>query len=138
MRVVSADRIRDIVGRLPTTRDEDWKYTDLARARDISTRWLDAGAATPADSRAEEIAAITSSIDATWFVFENGQLATLPDGDGCTAEKLAEVPVGDSALAELNAALLADGLRLHFDATPSKPVGLLFFDAADAPSLTQG
>ena len=42
MSAVSTDRIREIVGRLPTTRDEDWKYTDLARARDISTRWLDA------------------------------------------------------------------------------------------------
>ena len=138
MSAISTDRIREIVGRLPTTRDEDWKYTDLSRARDISTRWLDAGAATPADSRTEEITAITSSIDATWFVFENGRLSALADGDGFTAEKLAEVPFGDSALAELNAALLADGLRLRFDGTPSKPVGLLFFDAAEEPSLTQG
>ena len=138
MSAISADRIRDIVGRLPTTRDEDWKYTDLSRARDISTRWLDAGAATTADSRAEDIAAITRSIDATWFVFDNGKLSAVPDGSGFTAEKLAEVPVGDSALAELNAALLADGLRLRFDGTPSKPVGLLFFDAPDEPSLTQG
>ena len=138
MSAVSTDRIREIVGRLPTTRDEDWKYTDLARARDISTRWLDAGATTPADARDEDIAAITGSIDATWFVFSNGVLSVLPDGDGFSAERLDEVPVGDSALAELNAALLADGLRLRVEGELSKPIGLLFFDGADEPSLAQG
>ena len=106
----STDRIRDIVGRLPTTRDEDWKYTDLARARDISARWLDAGAARPSPSLDAEVAAITESIDATWFVFENGVLEKLHEGDGFSAETLGDVPAADSALAELNAALLADGL----------------------------
>ena len=42
MTAVSTDKVREIVGRLPTTRDEDWKYTDLAPAREISVRWLDA------------------------------------------------------------------------------------------------
>ena len=138
MSAVSADRIRDIVGRLPTTRDEDWKYTDLARAKDISTRWLEAGAATPAASPAADIEAITGSIDASWFVFSNGVLSAIPDASGFTAEKLDEVPSADSALAELNAALLADGLRLRVDGAPSKPIGLLFFDGGAEPSLTQG
>jgi Fe-S cluster assembly protein SufD len=138
MSAVSADRIRDIVGRLPTTRDEDWKYTDLSRAREISARWLDAGAAAPADSRDGDIAAITGSIDATWFVFNNGVLSSAPEGAEFTVEKIDEVPVGDGALAELNAALLADGLRLRIEGTPSKPIGLLFFDGADEPSLAQG
>ena len=138
MSAVATDRIRDIVGRLPTTRDEDWKYTDLARARDISTRWLDAGAATSSGSRDGDIAAITAGIDATWFVFDNGTLSAVPHGDNFTAEKLDEVPAGESALAELNAALLVDGLRLHIKGNLSKPIGLLFFDAADEPSLAQG
>jgi Fe-S cluster assembly protein SufD len=138
MSTISTDRIRDIVGRLPTTRDEDWKYTDLARARDISARWLDAGAATPADSRDQDIAAITARIDAIWFVFNNGALTALPKDEGFTAERLDEVSVGDSALAELNAALLADGLRLRVEGELSKPIGLLFFDGADEPSLAQG
>jgi len=138
MSAVSADRIRDIVGRLPTTRDEDWKYTDLARAKDISARWLDAGAATPAYSLAEHISAITSRIDATWFVFCNGRLSALPESDSLTATKLEEAPAGDNALAELNAALLADGLRLDVAGTLSKPIGLLFIDGGEEPSLAQG
>lgn len=138
MSAVSTDRIRDIVGRLPTTRDEDWKYTDLSRAREISARWLNAGATAPGDSPAESIAAVTGRIDATWFVFNNGRLSALPDSDALTAEKLGEAPVGDSALAELNAALLADGLRLRVAGTPSRPIGLLFFDSGQEPSLTQG
>ena len=134
----STDRIRDIVGRLPTTRDEDWKYTDLARARDISARWLDAGAARPSPSLDAEVAAITESIDATWFVFENGVLEELHEGDGFNAETLDDAPAADSALAELNAALLADGLRIRIDGTPGKPIGLLFIDGGDAPALAQG
>ena len=43
----TTDELQAIVGRMPTTRDEDWKYTDLARARDISSRWLNAGTDTP-------------------------------------------------------------------------------------------
>lgn len=138
MSAVSADRIRDIVGRLPTTRDEDWKYTDLSRAREISTRWLDAGAATPATSAEEDIAAITGRIDATWFVVNNGRLSVVSETSDLTAQRLDDVPAGDNALAELNAALLVDGLRLHVAGTLSKPIGLLFFDGGDQPSLAQG
>lgn len=138
MSAVSADRIRDIVARLPTTRDEDWKYTDLARAKEISTRWLDAGAATPAASPDADIEAFIGGIDASWFVFANGVLSAFPDASGLTVEKLDKVPTGDGALAELNAALLADGLRLRVDGTLSKPIGLLFFDGGAKTSLTQG
>ena len=54
------DKLQAIVGRLPTTRDEDWKYTDLSRARDITSRWLDAGGETVAAEIADDIARITS------------------------------------------------------------------------------
>ena len=138
MSAVSTDRIRDIVGRLPTTRDEDWKYTDLGRAKDISARWLDSGATRSATSLEDDIAAITGSIDATWFVFDNGALSALPDATGVSVEKLADVPSGDDALAELNAALLSEGLRLRIDGVVSKPVALLFIDGVDQPSLSQG
>ena len=50
MKAASTDKVREIVGRLPTTRDEDWKYTDLARSRQIVSRWLDDGAAVPSTS----------------------------------------------------------------------------------------
>ena len=117
MSQVPADRMRDIVGRLPTTRDEDWKYTDLGRARDISARWLDAGAGTPAafPRRRDRCGdRCDNGVDRRHLVviFENGELHRLHEGDGFIAEQLRDVPAADSALAELNAALLADGLRL--------------------------
>jgi Fe-S cluster assembly protein SufD len=138
MSLIPVDRIRDIVGRLPTTRDEDWKYTDLSRAREISTRWLEAGAALPSASGHEDVDTVTDSIDATWFVFDNGVLSELPDTGEYTAEKIGEVSAGDGALAELNAALLADGLRVRVKGTVSKPIGLLFIDGGEEPSITQG
>ena len=138
MKAVAADKVREIVERLPTTRDEDWKYTDLTRARDISTRWLDAGAVSPSSSLDEKIAAITGSIEATWFVFRNGELTAVPAPEGVTSEKLDAAPAGDTALAELNAALLRDGLRLRIDGAPTAPIGLLFIDGGEAPTVSQG
>ena len=129
----STDKLRDIVGRLPTTRDEDWKYTDLSRARDITSRWLDAGCETVAAEIDDDITRITSSIDATWFVIANGELRLPGDTPGVSAQRLDSAPVADSALAELNTALLLDGLRVRIEGTLEKPIGLLLIDgAADA------
>jgi len=131
------NKLREIVGRLPTTRDEDWKYTDLSRARDITSRWLDAGGETDAAEMAEDIARITASIDATWFVIANGELQLPDDAPGVSATHLDEAPAADSALAELNTALLLDGLRLRIDGTPGKPVGLLLIDGAASAATSQ-
>ncbi len=136
MTTSATDRVRDIVGRLPTTRDEDWKYTDLARARDISNRWLDAGAAQPTASPDAEIAAITGTIEATWLVFDNGKLLGIPAG--VAAEAIGEIPVADSALAELNAALLVDGVRIRIEGEQEGPIGLLFVDSAVDATVSQG
>jgi Fe-S cluster assembly protein SufD len=138
MMTVAAAKVRDIVDRLPTPRDEDWKYTDLSRARDISTRWLEAGAVVPSSSIDERVAEITGSIEASWFIFRNGELCAMPSLDGVAAEKLDTAPVGDSALSELNAALLRDGLRLRIDGEPAAPIGLLFVDGGDTPTVSQG
>ena len=137
MSTAATDKIREIIGRLPTTRDEDWKYTDLKRARDISARWLDAGAAQPETPLEARIAAITDTIDADWFVIANGVLQAFSASSGVTGSRLDDVPVGDSALAELNAALLKDGLRILVDGEPSRPIGILCIDGADAPSVSQ-
>ncbi len=134
---VPTERIRDIVGRLPTTREEDWKYTDLGRARDISERWLQAGAPATSPALGDEIERLTGSIDATWFVLQNGVLLDPPTADGIEHERLDEAPVGDNALAELNAALLRDGFRITVDAELDKPIGLLVIDGADEASVTQ-
>ncbi|MDH3811250.1 MAG: Fe-S cluster assembly protein SufD [Gammaproteobacteria bacterium] len=130
---LSTDKLRAIIGRLPTTRDEDWKYTDLSRARDITSRWLDAGCETVAAEIDDDITRITSSIDATWFVIANGELRLPGDTPGVSAQRLDSAPVADSALAELNTALLLDGLRVRIEGTLEKPIGLLLIDgAADA------
>ena len=122
----AADKLRDIVGRLPTTRHEDWKYTDLTRAREISTRWLDAGATTSNAKPNAAIEAITSRIDATWCVIADGRLQDLPAGIDATRIEGPATP--NDALAELNAALLVDGLRVRVNGALEKPIGLLFID----------
>jgi Fe-S cluster assembly protein SufD len=134
---VPTDRIRDIVGRLPTTREEDWKYTDLGRAREISERWLEAGAPSPARALDGEIAMLTDSIDASWFVLQNGVLLESPDTEDFGYERLGSAPVADSALAELNAALLRDGIRIAVDGKLDRPIGLLVIDGADEASVSQ-
>ena len=131
------DKLRDIVGRLPTTRDEDWKYTDLSRAREITSRWLDAGRETVAAEIDGDIARITASIDATWFVIANGELTLPADTPGISAERLDTAPVADSALAELNTALLLDGLRVRIEGTLEKPVGILLIDGAADTATSQ-
>lgn len=131
------EKLREIVGRLPTTRDEDWKYTDLSRARDITSRWLDAGGETATAEIAADVARITASIDATWFVIANGELQLPDDASGISAERLDAAPAGDCALAELNNALLLDGLRIRIEGTPEKPVGLLLIDGASDAATSQ-
>src|SRR5210317_1527179 len=131
------DVLQAIAGRLPTPRDEDWKYTDLARAREISERWLGAGAATPTAVLAGDIERITGGIDADWFVIANGELISLSEPAGVVAKKLEQPPEMDGALAELNAALLIDGLHIRVDAEREKPLGLLIIDGANEASVSQ-
>ncbi len=137
MSAIATNRVRDIVGRLPTTRDEDFKYTDLSRARDIAVSWLDAGARLPAATLDSEIEAITSSIDAAWFVIRNGELLTPPVVAGMTSERIDAIPAGADAFAELDAALLRDGLRLVVESRLDKPLGLLLIDGGDAAAVSQ-
>jgi Fe-S cluster assembly protein SufD len=137
MKRPTQDELQAIVGRMPTTRDEDWKYTDLAPARDISTRWLTARDAAPSAELEEEIDRIKNSIDASWFVIANGEIRDLPAVPGVTIDKLSEVPAGQHALAELNAALLQEGLRVSVDGAKSKPIGILMVDGTDAVSMSQ-
>jgi Fe-S cluster assembly protein SufD len=137
MRRLTTDELQAIVGRMPTPRDEDWKYTDLARARDISSRWLDAGADAPSSSLAEEIDRITGGIDASWFVIANGEVQGLAAVSGVTVDKLSEAPAGHHALTELNAALLKDGLRVFVEGVVEKPIGILVIDGTNDTSVSQ-
>ncbi|MDJ0917464.1 MAG: Fe-S cluster assembly protein SufD [Woeseiaceae bacterium] len=120
----------------PTTRMEDWKYTDLSIASDISVAALD-------DFRVDlppsyEI----PDIEAHWLIISNGspQVGGLSAIDGVDIALLSEADVDlqfDLPLADLNLALLSDGLKLTVNAgvNVDKPVGLLFFDDADTDSL---
>jgi len=119
---------------LPTVRDEDWKYTDLSRAFNISNQWLDSQrAAHISDTLSAQISALTSSIDAHWLVIANGQidLTEVQGVDAATVELFSDsgAPfVLDRPLADLNAALLSDGVRIRLSGTPDKAIGLLVID----------
>jgi Fe-S cluster assembly protein SufD len=121
----------------PTVRQEDWKYTDLSAAIDISNRWLKSGRDAFASKLPESIASITRSIDANWLIIANGTIDTsyFERNPGIDLERYSEssAPViMDRPLADLNAALLQDGLRINLHASTEKPLGLLIIDGADS------
>lgn len=123
---------------LPTLRDEDWKYTDLSPLVDISNRWLHAGGHQPASAhRIDPADAIPASIDATWFVIADGAVDETPidhsETRGIEISRLSDAPpdfVAGRPLADLNAALRQDGLRIRITERLDKPVGILLIDRA--------
>ena len=131
----------------PTTTLEDWKYTDLAAIADISQRWLENGAPAPfAESLGERVAEVRARIDIDWVVLVNGAIVDGMDGsvgEGLSLEtfsKLAHAPGYDFPLADLNAALLPDGLhiRVRAHSNQDRPLGLLIVDGADSePAVSQ-
>ncbi|MDX1405906.1 MAG: Fe-S cluster assembly protein SufD [Woeseiaceae bacterium] len=125
---------------LPTTRHEDWKYTNLSPVAELSNAWLSDTSAT--SQPAEFDTGVTSQIDAHWLVIENGivdaesfaDLEALRDS-GLAISRLAEgadesAIATDDPLSAFNAALLQDGLRLKLAAgrVLDKPIGLLTID----------
>mgnify|MGYP003633410419 CR=1 FL=1 len=122
---------------LPTPRHEDWKYTDLRSAVDISNRWLASGAAMPlSTSLRSHIDAITASIDANWLLVANGVVETdrFDAAAGIEVERFTDSSAptfADQPLADLNAALLRDGLRVRIHSATEKPLGILIMDSAD-------
>ena len=130
----------------PTPRDEDWKYTDLAKVVDISERWLahapDAAVESLDESAVREI---QSTIDASWLVFSNGRL-NRDLSDALLGDAIVVAAIDDEALAvedplaDLSAALMLDGISLRLGEAMQieKPIGLLFADrATKAPQVTQ-
>lgn len=125
---------------LPTTRHEDWKYTNLKSIVDISNSWLASGADVCASAAQSETShAICESIDAHWLVIANGIVdqtslaAALNEGINVTLLSQGTVSFNhDAPMSDLGTALLRDGLRIHIGANQSleKPVGLLIIDNA--------
>lgn len=123
---------------LPTVRDEDWKYTDLGTAIDISNRWLANGAITASNEPlAGSIESITASIDANWLLVANGiiDMSLFDTSAGIEVQAFSDSAapfVMDRPLADLNAALLNDGFRVQIHAATEKPLGILVIDEAAA------
>ncbi len=125
---------------LPSVRDEDWKYTDLGPAIDISNRWLASGATiktTSNDLLADAVAAIAGTIDANWLIIANGVIDTslFDESSEIEVQRFSESAapfVMDKPLADLNAALLNDGLRVQVHAATEKPLGILIIDETNA------
>lgn len=130
---------------LPSTRDENFKYTDLSEIGALSSAWLERPT-TPrisAESR-RRIDEVTAIAGIDWLVIANGDLNTalgrsLPAG--IFVERLSESPNDLPALkplTALNAALIEEGLIVRVRATPERPLGLLVIDdASEAPGLSQ-
>ena len=121
---------------LPSVSDEDWKYTDLGSAIDISNRWLGAGESSTEVQR-DSIQAICSSIDANWLVVANGlvDLDRLDAPTDIEIERFSDTVAPkrmDRPLADLNAALLCDGLRVQIHGATEKPLGILVIDETNA------
>lgn len=123
---------------LPSLQHEDWKYTDIRPAIDISNRWLAAGASNSRpDSLHASIAAITQSIDANWLVIANGivDTAQFDAAAGIRLERFSDTAAPEqpeTPLGDLNVALLNDGLRIAVHAATEKPLGLLIIDSSDS------
>ena len=134
----------------PTTKHEDWKYTNLSGAAALSNSWLQEMAAL---SRTDVVAVdteITEQIDAHWITIANGivdpeslrKLGSLTES-GITISRLADgvneesISI-DDPMSAFNAALLQDGLHLKAanGATLDKPVGILLVDDGSV-ALTQ-
>ena len=130
---------------LPSTRHEDWKYTDLGDIAAISDAWL-TEPLTPTATAAGDafIAELANAADIDWLLLRNGSIEALYAAApaGIVTSRLSENPPPDapaSALTALNTALITDGLVIHVESEPVRPLGLLFLDDADdgAPALSQ-
>ena len=125
----------------PTQRDEDWKYTNLSSAAELSNRWLQKDSATePAQLEWSDITDIQNSMDANWIIIRNGNIdvSAIAASAGLWGSGITVVPLTagiaqlntDDPLSAFNAALLKDGIRIHArpDCNTDKPIGLLFAD----------
>jgi Fe-S cluster assembly protein SufD len=133
---------------LPTTRHEDWKYTDLTTIVDISNQSLERDVEQPRSQELDrKVDGIRAAIEADWLIIVNGliddpSLVAL-DKTGVNVTRLSESndEVEFSApLSDLNAALLHDGIRIRIDAISgqNRPIGILFIDdAKSVPAMSQ-
>ncbi len=160
--VIRQDLLADVVGRLPDnglralreraltefakqglpgTTEEDWRYTSLQSAVELSNAWLASqpDLVLPHEPRKEHLPtqASETAIDAHWLRFLNGRLlgGALPDLESI---RIGREPadgrglVTDDGLSNLNAALLHDAIHIVVPAgaTLSRPIGLVLANDA--------
>jgi Fe-S cluster assembly protein SufD len=135
----------------PTTRHEDWRYTNLAPMIEVSNLWLSDAASRPAeipinDTVVKYAAKLASEIDAHWIVIANGvvQKDSLARLDEHALRGRAAISASDDSLMQpvsaedpmtrFNTALLRDVLHITIRAGDAldKPLGLLMIDDASA------
>lgn len=133
---------------LPTTRDEDWKYTDLSAVVEISNRSLaNVDSGSPSADAVARIATIQDAIEAEWLVIFNGQIDSTSlhnfEQVGVRVSRLSDTAENisfDAPLSDLNLALLRDGLRILIakDTQLTNPIGILVLDeTTETPGMSQ-
>ncbi|MCI0518619.1 MAG: Fe-S cluster assembly protein SufD [Woeseiaceae bacterium] len=132
---------------LPGTREEDWRYTSLQPAVDLSNAWLASQprAVLPGDVPSDEmpVQPAQRAIDAQWLRFLNGIRIgdTLPDPGTISIGRQPDDDrslIADDGLSSLNAALLYDVVHIAVPegVTITRPVGLLLAnDASENASV---
>ncbi len=138
----------------PSVKNEDWRYTDLSPAAELSNIHLGTAEGTASESQLtdSQIADWIGDIDAHWIVLSNGiadarssaALSALADaGVAITplSENTESVQVTiDDPLTSFNASLLNDGLviRVAENTKLDKPIGLLLLhNAASSSGMSQ-
>jgi Fe-S cluster assembly protein SufD len=137
----------------PTTIDENWKYTNLSGAADISNAWFrentgNVDTAISASPPGEAQTGVIEQIDAHWLLIRNGSvdsasLQRIQDelGSAVVVCRLSErseeqpIDIGDP-MSAFNAALLRDGLHISIgeNTHPTKPLGILQVDHSALPA----
>lgn len=127
----------------PTSREENWKYTNLSGVAEITNAWLrentDKARVANAELTGKHHADIQASIDAHWIVILDGivdavslEQARRELGGDVVVSQLSdqhEIAV-DDPMSAFNAALLRDGLHIKVNAKAKvkKPLGILQLD----------
>jgi len=133
---------RFVANGFPTTKHEDWKYTNLSAAAEVSNEWLQDKPAQSDKTTSTIGSEIPAQIDAYWITIVNGlvdveslQALGASCGDAISITRLADgvdkaAITIDEPMSAFNAALLQDGLHIKVaeNASVNKPVGLLLID----------
>ena len=126
----------------PALHEEDWKYTSLAGAAELSNTWLASAQArripAPGENKPQDIPFARDAVDAHWLVIGNGVIhSELDTSSSSLGIEIARISADDAdrlgtdeALTAFNTALLRDGLRITVPdgVETDTPVGLLVVD----------